>query len=164
MRMFLCSVLLAALLSGCSAAGLPKFAAAPVAKASLAPSKPTPAAPRVAAGELDHLINRYAAIYGVPSSLVHRVVRRESNYNPKARNGPNLGLMQIQYATAKSMGYRGSAAGLFDAETNLKYGVKYLAGAYMVARSNPDQAVRNYARGYYYDARRMGLLEETGLR
>src|SRR5690606_2930948 len=27
-----------------------------------------------------------------------------------------------------------------------------------------DQAVRLYARGYYYDAKRKGLLEETGLR
>ena len=39
-----------------------------------------------------------------------------------------------------------------------------LAGAYMVARGNPDRAVMFYARGYFYDARRMGLLDQTGLR
>jgi len=92
------------------------------------------------------------------------VVRRESTYNPRARNGPYYGLMQISYATAKTMGYRGEPAGLLDAETNLKYAVKYLRGAYMVGQNSHDQAVRFYSRGYYYDAKRMGLLEETGLR
>ena len=38
-----------------------------------------------------------------------------------------------------------------------------LAGAYLVGKGNPDQAVRFYASGYYYDAKRMGLLDEVGL-
>ena len=29
---------------------------------------------------------------------------------------------------------------------------------------DPDEAVRWYARGYYYEAKKKGLLEETGLR
>ena len=57
-----------------------------------------------------------------------------------------------------------SDAGLLDAETNLKYGVKYLRGAYLVADGNHDAAVKWYSRGYYYEAKRKGLLEETGLR
>jgi soluble lytic murein transglycosylase-like protein len=72
--------------------------------------------------------------------------------------------MQISYATAKSMGYNGSPGGLLDPETNLKYAVKYLRGAYIVGGGSQDQAVRLYARGYYYDAKRAGLLEESGLR
>ena len=72
--------------------------------------------------------------------------------------------MQIRYNTAKAMGYNGSADGLFDAETNIKYAVKYLAGAYIVGGRNEDQAMRYYSRGYYYAAKRQGLLEETGLR
>lgn len=136
-----------------------------VKSASLAPQSATASTPVPGNhGSLDGLIARYAAINGVPASLVHRVVRRESSYNPRARNGPYYGLMQISYATAKSMGYRGAASGLLDAETNLKYAVKYLAGAYRVGNHNADQAVRNYSRGYYYDAKRMGLLEEVGLR
>ena len=59
---------------------------------------------------------------------------------------------------------RGKPTDLLDAETNLKYGVKYLRGAYMVAGGNKDAAVKWYARGYYYEAKRKGLLEETGLR
>lgn len=51
-----------------------------------------------------------------------------------------------------------ASPGLFDAETNLKYAVKYLRGAWLVADSNRDNAVRLYARGYYYDAKRKGML------
>jgi soluble lytic murein transglycosylase-like protein len=120
-------------------------------------------APR-SSGNVDSLIRKYAAIYDVPESLVRRVVQRESSFNPKARNGPYYGLMQIRHDTARSMGYTGSAAGLLDAETNLKYAVKYLRGAYIVAGYNSDGAVRNYSRGYYYDAKRAGLLKEVGLR
>jgi len=115
-------------------------------------------------GNVDGLISKYASVYGVPESLIRRVVQRESGFNPRARNGPYYGLMQIRHDTARSMGYGGSAAGLLDAETNLKYAVKYLRGAYVVAGYNSDGAVRNYARGYYYDAKKLGLLKEVGFR
>ena len=114
--------------------------------------------------ELRRLIQKYSAMYDVPESLVHRVVIRESRHRPGARNGPYYGLMQIMPATARGMGYKGSPSGLLDAETNLKYGVKYLRGAYMVADGNPDAAVKWYSRGYYYEAKRKGMLEATGLR
>ncbi|SMO37409.1 lytic transglycosylase domain-containing protein [Paracoccus laeviglucosivorans] len=114
--------------------------------------------------ELRHLIDKYAAEYQVPVDLVQRVVVRESTHRPGARNGPYYGLMQILPATARGMGYQGPANGLLDAETNLKYGVKYLRGAYMVAGGNQDNAVKWYSRGYYYEAKKKGLLEETGLR
>lgn len=113
--------------------------------------------------QLHNLIGQYAAAYQVPERLVHRVVQRESRYNPAARNGPYFGLMQISHATARGMGYQGSPQGLLNANTNLRYAVKYLAGAYKVAGGNETQAVRFYAKGYYYDAKRKGLLEETGL-
>jgi soluble lytic murein transglycosylase-like protein len=114
--------------------------------------------------ELRALIEGYARAYGVPSDLVQRVVLRESRHVPTARNGPYYGLMQLNPATARTMGYPGSPSGLLDAETNLKYGVKYLRGAWLVADGDRDEAVAWYARGYYYEAKRKGLLEETGLR
>ena len=113
---------------------------------------------------IDELITKYAALYGIPESLLHRVVKRESTYNPRAYNNGHYGLMQIKYATARSMGYEGPAEGLFDAETNIKYAGKYLRGAWMVADDKTDGAVRLYAAGYYYHAKRKGLLDETGLR
>ncbi|WP_332302606.1 lytic transglycosylase domain-containing protein [Rhizobium sp. GR12] len=108
--------------------------------------------------KLSGLISKYATMYDVPEDLVHRVVQRESMYNPGAYHSGNFGLMQIRHATARSMGFDGPASGLFDAETNLKYAVKYLRGAWLVADSNRDNAVRLYARGYYYDAKRKGML------
>lgn len=114
--------------------------------------------------ELRRLINKYADIHEIPASLLHRVIVRESTHNPAARNGPYYGLMQILPATARTMGYRGAPEGLLDAETNLRYAGKYLRGAYLVAGGDEDAAVGWYARGYYYEAKRLGLLEETGLR
>ncbi len=114
--------------------------------------------------EMRSLINKYAGIHDIPSSLLHRVIQRESDYNAAARNGPYYGLMQILPQTARTMGYRGSPSGLLDAETNLMYAGKYLRGAYIVANGNEDRAVMWYAKGYYYEAKRKGLLEETGLR
>jgi soluble lytic murein transglycosylase-like protein len=110
---------------------------------------------------LNALIEKYSKIYEIPVDLVHRVVHRESRYNPSAYSKGNYGLMQIRYNTAKAMGYDGPADGLFDAETNIKYAVKYLKGAWVVADNDHDQAVRLYARGYYYDAKRKGLLHLT---
>ncbi|WP_187971475.1 lytic transglycosylase domain-containing protein [Aquibium microcysteis] len=113
--------------------------------------------------KLDRLISHYADAYDVPKDLVHRVVRRESNYRPTAYNSGNWGLMQIRHATARGLGYDGKAEGLLDPETNLRYAVRYLRGAYIVAGGDKDHAIRLYQRGYYYDAKRAGLLDETGL-
>lgn len=183
---FLAIVALPALaLSGCSMAGMPAFKKAPVL-ASLA--RPAPVAPKAepeavpapdqslllafaeptrpsgGSQNVNGLISKYSALYGVPESLVHRMVKKESTYNPSARNGAYYGLMQISQPTAQSMGYQGKAAGLLDADINLKYAVKYLAGAYKVSGGDHDQAMRLYQRGYYYDAKRKGLLDEVGLR
>lgn len=114
--------------------------------------------------QVEQLIGQYASAYNIPERLVRRVVLRESGGNPQARNGPYLGLMQISHPTAKSMGYSGHPQGLLDAETNLRYAVKYLAGAYLVADGDESRAVRLYARGFYYDAKAKGVLEHTGLR
>jgi soluble lytic murein transglycosylase-like protein len=110
------------------------------------------------------LIQKYAKIYEIPESLIHRVVHRESRYDPKAYNKAGyFGLMQIKYNTAKSMGYEGPPSGLLDAETNIKYAAKYLRGAWMVAdnkaANKEASAVQLYARGYYYDAKRKGLTD-----
>ena len=114
--------------------------------------------------EMRRMIEHYARVYDVPVTLVHRVVQRESGYRPGARNGPYYGLMQILPGTARTMGYRGAPEGLLNPETNLKYGVKYLRGAWLVSGGNHDKAISWYSKGYYYEAKRRGLLEETGLR
>jgi soluble lytic murein transglycosylase-like protein len=114
--------------------------------------------------EMRAKIKKWANYHDIPESLLHRIIQRESDYNPAARNGPYYGLMQILPQTARTMGYNGPASGLLDADTNLHYAGKYLRGAWLVSRGNEDRAVSWYAKGYYYEAKRMGLLEETGLR
>jgi soluble lytic murein transglycosylase-like protein len=114
--------------------------------------------------EIRALIDRYASVHDIPPSLLHRIIQRESGYNPSARNGPYYGLMQIHPRTAQTMGFRGAPEGLLDAETNLIYAGRYLRGAWLVSRGDQDEAVMWYAKGYYYEAKRLGLLEETGLR
>ncbi len=69
--------------------------------------------------ELRVMINETADANSVPRSLVHRVIQRESDYRPNARNGPYYGLMQILPATARQMGFRGQPSDLLDAQTNL---------------------------------------------
>ena len=112
--------------------------------------------------ELRELIVAAAQENEVPVSLVQRVVIRESTHRPEARNGPYYGLMQILPATARSMGFRGEPLDLLDAETNLRYAVRYLRGAWLVSDGDEEEAVMWYARGYYYEAKRQGLLDETG--
>lgn len=109
-------------------------------------------------------INRWADHYDVPRTLVHRLAIRESTHNPAARNGPYYGLLQILPQTAGTMGFRGTPNDLLDADTNLKYAVKYLRGAWLLSDGSHDTAVKWYSRGYYYEAKRRGLLVETGLR
>jgi soluble lytic murein transglycosylase-like protein len=111
-------------------------------------------------GNLDALIARHAAANNVPEALVRRVIKRESGGNPRVVSKGNYGLMQIKLATARSMGYQGTAAGLLDANTNMTYAVKYLAGAYHAADGNANRAVSYYAGGYYYVAKRKGTLHK----
>jgi soluble lytic murein transglycosylase-like protein len=114
--------------------------------------------------ELRALIRASAAEHGIPESLLHRVIQRESDYNPAARNGPYLGLMQVLPQTARTMGFQGPPEALLDPVVNLRYAGRYLRGAWLVSGGNEDAAIGWYARGYYYEAKRLGLLKETGLR
>ena len=117
-------------------------------------------------GNLDSLIAQHAAANNLPEDLLRRIIKRESGGNPRVVYKGNFGLMQIKLATARSMGYAGTAAGLLDADTNMTYAVKYLAGAYHVADGNANRAVHYYAAGYYYAAKskgRMARTEETAL-
>lgn len=96
---------------------------------------------------LDAKIARHAEKAGVPVKLAKAVVRIESNFKPQAANAGNFGLMQIRLATARSMGYRGGVSGLMEPETNLTYGMKYLAEAYRLAGGETCGAIMRYQSG-----------------
>jgi soluble lytic murein transglycosylase-like protein len=108
--------------------------------------------------QYESMVATHAAANNVPEALVHRVIVRESKYHPNlVGRGGTIGLMQIKLATARGLGYTGDAAGLRNPDTNLAYGIKYLAGAYRAANGDHSRAVRYYAGGYYYAAKRQRL-------
>ena len=94
------------------------------------------------------IVARHAAANGVPFSLADAVVRVESRYNPRASHAGNYGLMQIRHQTARGMGYSGGAGGLLDAETNARYGMKYLAQAYKLAGGDTCRTIMKYQSGH----------------
>jgi soluble lytic murein transglycosylase-like protein len=95
------------------------------------------------------LIEKYAELNGVEPELAHAIIRVESNYNPKIRGSAGeIGLMQIKPATARMMGYSGGAKGLYDPETNLRYGMKYLAMAQELGGGETCGTVLKYNAGH----------------
>ncbi|QLF70856.1 transglycosylase SLT domain-containing protein [Peteryoungia desertarenae] len=105
------------------------------------------------------LISKYAKAYGVPADLAHAVVRIESNFNAKARGAAGeIGLMQIKPATARSIGYKGSTKGLYDPETNIRYGMKYLATAHQLGGGDTCGTILRYNAGH--GAKRMNPISK----
>jgi len=106
--------------------------------------------------QYETLVATHAKANLVPEALVHRLIVRESKYRPDLV-GRTIGLMQIKLATARGLGYTGDAQGLRDPDTNLAYGVKYLAGAYRAANGDHARAMHYYASGYYHAAKQQRL-------
>ncbi|WP_420800600.1 lytic transglycosylase domain-containing protein [Polycladidibacter stylochi] len=100
------------------------------------------------------MIEKKAKKHGVPTDLAKAVVEVESNFNAKARGrAGEVGLMQIKPATARGVGFRGSVKKLFHPETNIEYGMRYLAGAHKKARGDVCGTILRYNAGHA--ARRM---------
>jgi soluble lytic murein transglycosylase-like protein len=95
------------------------------------------------------IVVRYASDYGVPATLVDAVIRVESNYKPGMRgNAGEIGLMQIKLRTARMVGYAGSPDTLFDPDTNIKFGTRYLAMAYGLAGGDTCGTILRYNAGH----------------
>ncbi|MTI45446.1 lytic transglycosylase domain-containing protein [Roseibium hamelinense] len=103
------------------------------------------------------LIHKAAKKHGVPLHIAKAVVEVESNFNPRARGAAGeVGLMQIKPATARGLGYRGSTKALYDPETNLEWGMKYLKGAHDRAGGDLCGTILRYNAGHY--AKRMNPI------
>lgn len=95
------------------------------------------------------LISKYAEEYGVPDDLAHAVVQIESNFRPTVKGkAGEIGLMQVKPATARLMGYDGPDYGLYDPETNIRYGMKYLAGAHDLGGGKLCGTILKYNAGH----------------
>jgi len=110
------------------------------------------------------LATNAARQHNVPVALVLAVARHESAFRPDAHRGePHLGdashgLMQLLLATAKSVGYSGTAAGawndarragtgLYDPQTNLNAGARFLRVLLNATDGDIARAISAYNAG-----------------
>jgi len=95
------------------------------------------------------LIERHAHANGIPVALALAVVKAESGFNPRVTGSAGeIGLMQIKLSTARGLGYSGSAKGLYDPATNIKWGMKYLGQAHKLAKGSECGALSRYNGGH----------------
>jgi soluble lytic murein transglycosylase-like protein len=86
---------------------------------------------------------------GVPAELVDAVAFAESGYDPSAMGkAGEVGIMQVVPSTAAMLGFNGTRAQLADPETNIRYGVQYLAGALRLAGGDVCRALMKYRAGH----------------
>jgi hypothetical protein len=94
--------------------------------------------------QLEGMITKYAAAYGVDPFLVRAVIRHESAFNPGAISPKGAqGLMQLMPGTADLMGVRNP----FDPEQNIAGGVGYLRLCLDRFGNNVPLAVAAYNAG-----------------
>jgi soluble lytic murein transglycosylase-like protein len=91
------------------------------------------------------LIEREARNAGLAPEIAEAVMAVESGYNPAAIGGAGeIGLMQILPSTARMLGFSGTLADLAAPETNIHYGITYLAQAWRLAGQDLCTAVMKY--------------------
>ena len=110
--------------------------------------------------EFSPLIERYAAANDVPAEFAHAIVEIESRFRPNVRGrAGEIGLMQIKPATARLVGFRGPAKALYDPETNIKYGMRYLAKARKLGDKSVCGTILKYNAGHA--ARKMNRISRA---
>jgi soluble lytic murein transglycosylase-like protein len=124
-----------------------QFAPPPRADESPVPSK----ASLPSGGPLVYraMIEREANLVGLPAEIAEAVMGVESGYDPsQIGTSGEIGLMQVLPSTARGMGFSGTLAELAEPETNIHYGVSYLAGAWRLANEDLCTAVMKYRAGH----------------
>lgn len=92
---------------------------------------------------------REAGRNGLPSAIADAVAQVESGYEPGAVGTVGeVGLMQVRPATAAMLGHAGASSDLFVPETNIRYGVAYLAEAWRLAGGDLCLALTKYRAGH----------------
>lgn len=113
-------------------------------------------APRVAASaaassageQFDGLISGAARRFDHDASLLRAIVYVESRFNPNALSPKGaIGLMQVMPATARGLGVEAPEKNLFDPETNLLAGARYLRRLIDMFPGRPELAIAAYNAG-----------------
>src|SRR5882757_6120569 len=95
------------------------------------------------------LVEKEAGRAGLAPEIAEAVLAVESGYNPAAIGGVGeIGLMQLLPSTARMLGFSGSLSDLAVPETNIHYGVTYLAAAWRLAGGDLCTAVMKYRAGH----------------
>jgi len=98
----------------------------------------------VSHGDIDNLIEKYAAQNNIDADFVKAVVKQESGFNPKAKSPCGaMGLMQLMPSTAKGLGVTNA----YDAEQNIYGGTKYLKGLMDRFGNSKELALAAYNAG-----------------
>jgi hypothetical protein len=81
--------------------------------------------------------------------LADAVATVESAYDAGARGASGeIGLMQVLPSTADMLGFRGDLVQLADPATNIRFGVQYLAGAWVATGGRLCDTLTKYRAGY----------------
>ncbi|MCA6124967.1 transglycosylase SLT domain-containing protein [Bradyrhizobium sp. WSM 1704] len=94
-------------------------------------------------------IEKETAGTGLAPEIAEAVMGVESGYNPDVIGGVGeIGLMQLLPSTARMLGFTGTLAELAVPETNIHYGVMYLARAWRLAGGDLCTATMKYRAGH----------------
>lgn len=107
------------------------------------------------------IINRHvlsiARQYNMKPELIMSIIQQESEYNPKAKNGNCLGLMQVSSYWHKDRASKLGVTDFYDAYSNILVGVDYISElmttykdirlVLMLYNMNHDTAISMYKNG-----------------
>jgi len=95
------------------------------------------------------LLRQETAKVDLPFDLADAVMAVESGYDPAVLGASGeIGLMQVMPPTAAMLGFRGDTASLALPQTNIHYGVTYLARALSLANGDICRALMKYRAGH----------------
>jgi soluble lytic murein transglycosylase-like protein len=102
---------------------------------------------------------------GIDPDLAYRLVRLESEFNPRAKSPVGaIGLTQLMPSTARYYQKGVTVQDLYDSETNLRIGFRYLRNLLKLYGGNIEIALVAYNRGEgaVDNARRAGIDPRNG--
>lgn len=92
----------------------------------------------------DKIINEIAKEFGLEASLIHSIIRTESDYNPRTISSKGaMGLMQLMPETARQYGVRDP----FDPRENIEGGARYLKDLCKLLYNQTDLVLAAYNAG-----------------